>query len=410
MIYLKWIGRLLFGLAGIAACWGAWYIVYQDSLERMATEDAAPMKVPISVEVVPVLEQEMREQITLVGSLVPIAQTEVRSRTTGYIASMPDRIRIGAVVQKGDELCQLDAESLKKNVQRSKAALQVAQKQLDAREVERDHAHLILNRQRLLQERGASTLEELESAEVALKIAEANVKLEAARVSQAEAELHQAELELEDLNLRAPIDGFIAERMMDVGDLAQPNMPLLRIVKLETVQTTVQVVERDYSKIHVGQRAEVTVDAYPGKVFSGSVAQVSPALDVETRTAPILIDVPNKNGQLKPGMFARVSLTLEEDRKALTIPVAAVIEEDGQSCVMAVDPQSQQVFLRKIERGMTHQGVVEVRSGLDPSEHVITLGNRLVRPGQVVNAVEVPWPVPLVAGQAVVSPENSPGE
>lgn len=397
MNLLKWLARVIFGVAGIAACWGAWYVIYQDSLAKSAAVEKPAAKDNLTVEIVPVRQQRIQERITLVGSLIPIAQTDVRPRIAGYIASLA--CDIGDVVQAGQILCQQDDLTHREAVARAEAILGVAKKQLEARQVELQGAEDTLKRQELLQSRGAGTAEQLETAKVNKGIAAANVQLEEARVAQAGVELAQAKLLLEELRLAAPLSGHVAERLMDVGDLAQPNLPLIRIVNIDTVQTTVQVVERDYSKVRLGQRAEVRVDAYPERVFDGKVGRVAPVLNADTRTASVLIDVPNPDKLLKPGMFARVSLAVDEERDSLTVPVAALLEDAGSPYVMVVDPQSQQVFQRKIEIGISDKALVEVRSGLQPTDHVITLGNRLVRPGQVVKAIEVPWPQLQVADE-----------
>lgn len=410
MNLLKWFARLVFGVAGIAACWGAWYVVYLDSMAKSAAVDKPAAKEALTVEIVPVREQRLQERITLVGSLIPIAQSDVRPRTAGYIVSL--KFDIGDFVQSGENLCQLDDLSSKETVARAEAILGVARRQLDARQVELTGANDALRRQELLMTRGAGTSEQLESARVAKGIAEANVQLEEARVAQAQVELAQVKLQMEELKLAAPLSGHVAERLMDVGDLAQPNLPLMKIVNIDTVQTTVQVVERDYSKIRPGQRAEVRVDSYPGQIFEGKVSRIAPILNPETRTASILIDVPNAERLLKPGMFARVSLAVDQERLSLTVPVSALLDDGGAPYVMVVDPETQQVLQRKLEMGISDKVLVEVRSGIQATDQVITLGNRLVRPGQLVKAVEVPWPETQFAGSetAAVTRESTPAE
>ena len=125
---LKWISRTLFGLAGIAACWGAWYVVYQDSLAKVNQELPEEKKSKLAVEVVSARQDTIDDRIVLVGSLYPVSQTDVRNRAQGYVVSLP--VRVGDQVQVGDTLVLLDDESQREAVTQATAALNVARAQL----------------------------------------------------------------------------------------------------------------------------------------------------------------------------------------------------------------------------------------------------------------------------------------
>ncbi len=179
--------------------------------------------------------------------------------------------------------------------------------------------------------------------------------------------------------------------MVDEGNLAAPDSPLIRIVDLSTVRTTVHVIEKDYRLMRVDLVADVRVDAYPGTKFQGKVTRVAPVLDAVTRTGDVRIDIPNADSLLKPGMYARVSLRAGTERESLVIPVSALLE--GQRpAVYVVKGTPPKAERRSIEVGATDEDSIEVTSGLVSGDKVITLGNRLVLPGQQVAVIEAREP------------------
>jgi RND family efflux transporter MFP subunit len=378
---LRTLSRLILGLVAIAACFGAWYVTYRDAQAKAA---AAPKSKPsdvLAVEVATAQHAPVSDRIELVGSLAPLTMVEIRPKVGGYVRSL--KVDLGDPVAAGAELVQLDDESQRESVSLAQAALDVTQAQLEAQVTDRDLARKTLERQKGLVTSGAGTSQQLEQAEAALLIADARIKLEQAKVAQAQAELLRARLALEDLKLLSPVKGVVAARMVDEGNLAAPDAPLMRIVDLSTVRTTVHVIEKDYRLMREGLLADVRVDAYPGMKFQGQVQRVAPVLDQVTRTADVRIDIPNTDGLLKPGMYARVSLRAGTERESLVIPVAAIL--DGQRpAVYVVSGTPPKADRRSIEVGATDDDSIEVTSGLAAGDRVITLGNRLVLPGQQV--------------------------
>ncbi|MCA9081019.1 MAG: efflux RND transporter periplasmic adaptor subunit, partial [Planctomycetaceae bacterium] len=346
----------------------------------------------LAVEVTQASQELLQERIELVGSLSPIAETEIRSRVSGYLVEQADDV--GSRVNVGEVLIKLDARDQREIVARAEAGLRVAAAQLKSQQAELDQAQRTVERQQSLTDEGAGTVQQLETAQAALAIAQARVELEQSRVEEAEANLEQARLALNDFELIAPITGFIAERFSQVGDLAKPDVPLLRIVSLDRVQTTVHVVEKDYRKIQLGQQADVTIDAFPGQVFPGIVKQIAPVLDPNTRTAEVRLDVENPKFLLKPGMYARVSLRSQRSQPGVVIPLASVLDDGEQTSVMTVEGTPPIVRRHIVELGATDGRLVEVLDGITAKTQVITLGNRLVREGQEVKVVEVPLPRP----------------
>jgi len=378
---LRFLTRLILGLAVIAACFGGWYVVYRDAQAKAQAAPKNKTAEVLAVETVIVQVASIGSRIELVGSLTPLAQVVVRPRVGGYVRSLS--VDLGDAVEEGAEIARLDDDSQSEAVALAEATLDVAKAQLQAQATERELSEKTLARQKNLAKSGAGTPQDLEQSQAALEIAQARVELERAKVAQANADLLRAKLDMEELRLVSPIKGVVADRMIDVGNLAAPDAPLLRIVDLSTVRTTVHVIERDYRLMRGGLEAEVRVDAYPNVVFQGKVSRVAPVLDEVTRTADVRIDIPNPDRLLKPGMYTRVSLRSGTEREGLVIPVAALL--DGQRpSVMIVEGTPALAQRRMIEIGATEGDLVEVTQGLVAGDQVVTLGNRLVTPGQAV--------------------------
>jgi RND family efflux transporter MFP subunit len=390
---LRLLSRFLLGLAGIAACWFAWWTVYQDSLARVADTKPGAAEVEIAVEVMPARRGAVSERLELVGSLAPRSQVDIRARAAGYITTLP--YDVGDVIEAGGTVVYLDDTTEAEAIESAAAALQVVQAERDARQAEFEYADSRFQRQQRLFENGGGTEQQFEEAESARRIAEAQVALQSARVTEAESNLQQARLALQDLRISSPIHGVVARRLVDVGDLAQPETPLLEIVDLQTLETVVHVVERDYSKLQRGNIAEIRVDAFPDCTFQGTVRRIAPVVDPDTRTAAVQIEVPNPDELLKPGMHTRVGIIYQSRPRSEYVPIGAVVENGRDASLFVVTGEPPQVEQRPVTLGISDGRVVEIIDGIDEGDDVVTLGQRLLEHGQVVRALRVPWPASL---------------
>ena len=180
-----------------------------------------------------------------------------------------------------------------------------------------------------------------------------------------------------------------------MGDLAQPDTPLMQIVDLTTLETVVHVVEKDYSKLQPGNVAEMRVDAFPDRSFRGTVRRIAPVVDPDTRTAAVQIEVPNPDELLKPGMHSRVGIIYESRPRSEYVPVGAVVENGRDASLFIVTGEPPQVEQRSVTLGISNGLVVEIIDGVEEGDDVVTLGQRLLQHGQNVQPLRVPWPESL---------------
>ena len=162
-----------------------------------------------------------------------------------------------------------------------------------------------------------------------------------------------------------------------------PSVPILSILELERVKTIVPVTESVLYKIRVGLPAEIVVDAYPGRVYRGTVTRISPLLNPETRSADIEIETANPELALKPGMFARVRIDVAVTRNALSIPRSGLIMLGNRQGVYLMTEQQTVVF-QPIQIGSIEGDFVEVRDGLDEGSVIVTAGAQNLNEGDRV--------------------------
>jgi len=172
--------------------------------------------------------------------------------------------------------------------------------------------------------------------------------------------------------LISPFSGTITEKHAILGELAQPDKSLFTVADLSTLWIEANVFEADLSKVRVGAKAGVTVTAYTGETFPGRVAYISSALDKETRTVRTRIEVANRDGRLKPEMFATATIETTGSRAVLTVPDEAVVLLQGQPTVFLRKGDAYEP--RPVQTGDKLRGETVVKSGLKPGEQAVVSG------------------------------------
>ena len=191
----------------------------------------------------------------------------------------------------------------------------------------------------------------------------------------------------------APISGTVIAVPAQLGMTVSQAVPLVRISGDGGLEIRLNIAERFISKMAVNLPCEITLDAWPGEVFRGSVREMSPTVDLVSRTMEVRVNVSNTDSKLKPGMFAKVRIITESKNNIVKIPAGAVIKRFGEEYVFVVqkDPKDANfdvVVKRVIVPGITIDGVMEVQSGLSPDEEIVTRGQTLLDEGSRVNIIE----------------------
>lgn len=184
--------------------------------------------------------------------------------------------------------------------------------------------------------------------------------------------------------VQAPLAGMVGMVTVDKGDSVSPQTAIAQIVSIDNVRVSLDVPEKHLPDVALGQAAEITVDAFPGQTFTGKVSKISPIVELATRTAPVEIFIPNPGQKLKPGMFARVKLVLEEREHVRLVPREAVLGRNPQATLFVVEGKT--VRLRPVTTGAGEGGLIEITAGVSNNEEVVIMGQQRLRDGMTVLA------------------------
>ncbi len=276
----------------------------------------------------------------------------------------------GQRVREGQVLARLDGDQLR---------LEVALSEATMHKLERDYA-----RNTELQAKGLISAVSIDNLKYELAAAKASWEL--------------TRLQLSYTDIRSPISGTVTQRLdvVKVGNTVTPvggviesaDSSLFVVENLDSLILRVNVPERELPKLSVGQVAELSLDAVPGRSFAGKIALISPYVDSSTATFGVRIRVTETGGLLRPGMFARVAIVYERKPDALQIPRTALLDGDGPPKVFVV--QDGKAAERPVQLGLSNGAMIEIVAGLRDGEQVVVVGQGAVKPGAAVRIVNAP--------------------
>jgi len=268
------------------------------------------------------------QSVKATGTLEAVTTVQVGSQVSGTIASL--QADFNSQVKKGQVIARLEPSLFQAQVDQARATLVKLQADAQRAQVALQDAQVQQRRSETLGSQQLLPASELDTARVTTAQADAALKSAQAQVTQARASLSQAEVNLSHTTITAPIDGIVISRNVDVGQTVAASMqaPVLFTIAqdLRQMQVDASVDEADIGKIAPTQLVSFQVDAYPGKNFAGSVRQVrlAPVVDQNVVSYVTVIDVPNPELQLKPGMTANVAITIAHADDVLKVPNAAL--------------------------------------------------------------------------------------
>lgn len=317
---------------------------------------AGPPAFAMPVEVAPVTVGAVTESVNAVGTLQANESVMIRPEIPGRVTRV--NFQEGQAVQKGRILMELDSAELDAQLAQAAASLELAKLNYD--------------RNKLLIANDNVSRHELDQAASNLKSAEANYKFYYER--------------LEKTRIRAPFDGFLGSRRFSPGDYVQAGHDLVNLEDIKALKIDFNIPETLFSRLAVGQRVGIRVDAFPDQSFEGRVYSIDPRVDEISRTARVRARIPNPELKLRPGMFTNVALVLGQTEHALLIPEEAVVLQQDKTFVFRVVDGT--AHLTEVKLGSRERGVVQVLEGLAPADTVVRAGVQKIRDGAPVRAVE----------------------
>lgn len=306
---------------------------------------------PIAVEIAAVKTVPLADDVTAVGSVLANESAMLRPEISGRIAQI--YFRDGQRVGKGQLLISLDSSIPQAELRQAQAELELSRSNFKRSEE--------LARQNFISERAK------EEANANYKVVEARAVL--------------AQTRLEKSSLRAPFAGTLGVRKIAVGDYIREGADLVLLEDTATVKIDFRLPERYVAQVKPGQRFTVETDSLPGKTFAAQVDLVAPQVDIADRTVLIRGKIPNPQSELKPGMFARVRLILSERPNVLVVPEEAIVAfaDDGKPANFVYKVVGNKATRTRVETGVRRRAMVEIISGLQVGDQVVTAGQLKLR-------------------------------
>jgi RND family efflux transporter MFP subunit len=364
-----------------------------------ASADSRP-----AVPVARAAQHELSRTMVLTGEFLPFQEVDVMAKVAGYVKKIS--VDIGDRVGQGQLLAVLEVPEMTDDLTRAAAAIErntaeVARAHDELRRAQSAHemAHLSYTRLfSVIESRpGLVAQQEIDDAHSRDLVSEAQVSAAQSALAAAEQQVKVAQAEqaryktlFNYTTVTAPFAGVVTKRYADTGSMIQAGtasqtqaMPLVRLSENSLLRLILPVPESAVPRVRVGESVEVSVPSL-GRTFPGKVARFADKLDVATRTMATEVDVPNPQLTLVPGMFAKVDLNIERSENAVAVPATAVVTENGNSSVYAIDA-SGRLEARNVSVGIQTANEVEIRSGVKPGELVLIGSRSLVKPGEAVS-------------------------
>ena len=322
----------------------------KNSQEQAASAAMAAQPQAQAVKVMAAAKQDVRQDGVYSATVQAFAVNNIAPQSGGRIQKI--NVEVGDFVGKGQVLAEMDRV------------------QLDQAKLRLSNAETELGRLKQLYEQGGLAQSDYEAAELNFQVSKSTY-----------------DNLLENTILRSPISGVVSARNYDRGDMYGMAAPIFTVQQITPVKILVGISEGDYTKVKKGDSVTLTVDALPGKTFSGTIKRIYPTIDPMTHTVNIEVNVPNQNRELRPGMYAKVNVTFGHS-SSIVVPDAAVVrlQGSGQRNVFVVENGI--AVQREVTLGRHFDSQYEILSGLEVGEQVVVKGGSALRNGAAVEVIE----------------------
>lgn len=389
--------------------------------EKASTnEDDLKKAVPVTVSVLS--RTTVNSVLALDGKVKPVKEVNINTKATGRVEKI--NFEIGDVVKKGDILFVLEQKDIKLQVSQAEAVYKIAlatfnktkggsleqqdvqlKSAYETAKTNYEDAKLNYERTQALYDVGGVSKQGLESAQSRYKIAQEqynsakvnyeltkskinpeNISTASAQVDQAKAGYEMAKSQFENTIVRAPIDGVITSSNVRIGEMISGAVVAMNIADLSSVTIDVGVTEQIINKIRVNDSVAVEIGAVSKEPIAGFIKNISPVADSKTQAYSVKIAMPNKDGIIKGGMFAKIKFNVDKVDNALGVPIEAIVG-NGDKKVVFVQEGSKAVE-KEIQTGISSDKLVEVKQGLNENDKIIIKGQSYLQDGSKIEIVK----------------------
>lgn len=348
-----------------------------------STQKEETIAIPVNIS--SVQTGSVEEKLLFFGNIT--AEQEVKIYSTVPTRLTELRADVGDFVKNGQVLAVVDNEKIKQSVIQAEAGLEATRAQLANVETE-------YRRVEKLYSENAISKSQYDATRTQYEALKSNVK-------QLQAVLATAKNQLQDTYITAPLNGIITARNFNVGDQTSPQVPLFTVMAMQKVKVQIEVVESQVGLVKEGQRAYVYVNAYPERRFEGQISKVYPTVNPLVRTVTAELIIPNPEMLLKPGMYAKVEVIINSHHNVLVVPRYAVLEKTSLEYLGGEISNSRVkvnryvyvvrdslALMREVTTGIEDDSRIEILSGLQKGENIVTLGQHNLSDSALVTIIK----------------------
>jgi len=332
--------------------------------ENKQSEDSQTDAKITTVKVANPQQRSFTSALHIIGNALPNKQVNIHAMEGGFLSELNKDI--GARVNKGDVLAVLNNPELARELEINKVAKEVAE------------ANYLRFKKVIEKTPELTTLQEFEKAEATFLMANAKYK----------ATINRDSL----LSIRAPFSGIITERNVELGELIQSGInnsnaqPLFEMMDIETIRLTIALLETEVDNISKGMMASITFTELPGEEFTTKVSRMANVIHNRTKTMEVQLDIPNRNGKIKAGMYANVEIQLQSSGDKISLPNEALIAIKSEFFILQV--KNGVVYKVHIKKGLTNTKFFEVLSNeVNENSQIIVEGKAMVKTGMQVKVI-----------------------
>jgi RND family efflux transporter MFP subunit len=365
--------------------------VAQDSTQKNAGKND---KEATLVEVAAAVRGPISSHIQSSGNIRALRDVEVASLAEGIAGKI--LVEEGEFVRSGQPLCLLDDTQFKIRLDLAKAKLAQARLQLEKAKIRLEKASVSTENRKIEYERykkahSQGLVSEIDVAQRKYqydeliqdgRVAESESREFIHRVEELEAEIAQAELELSRTTIKAPFDGYVTRRSVELGQRVRSLDPVFSLGAFSPLFTDVYVSERESHSVRPGQAVSLKLGSDGTEERPGHVERISPVVDQSTGTVKVTVELDGAAAGFRPGAFVRAAIRTDTRAGAVLVPKRALLEQDGSKFVFIANGESAK--RAKVEVGYENDTLVEIRSGVSPGQKIVTAGQGSLKEGSKI--------------------------
>ncbi len=345
----------------------------------------------VDVTTADAITRNLQRRVEVVGSLAADEEVVISAQVAGELSQL--NVDFGSYVGQGQVIAVIDQRDAKLKVEQAEATLKQTMARLGMKEGDRfdphqnadvrvakaslDWAQMDLDRNSKLIEQGDISRSIYDQAQTQHNLAKARyqaaldaVNQQLAVVEQQRSALALAKKAITDTVVRSPINGAVKEKLAAKGTYLAVGGKIVSLVKINPLRLRADIPESSAAAVRKGQTMTLTVEAFPGRTFTGRVVRIGPSLNEQTRSLTVEAEVGNSGNLLRPGMFAKSQLITANDAPAIMVPARAVVSVAGLTKVFVIE--NGKATERVIKTGMTDGDLIEVVEGITSGETVAT--------------------------------------